>query len=83
MITSRRMEQAGHVAHMEEMRNAYETLVVKPEGNCCLHFQGGSTVLQNNVILPLHYNVLQPTRPQYESSLQQKPQVSYLYYKWS
>jgi len=34
MIKSRRMRWVGHVARMEEMRNAYEILVRKPEGNC-------------------------------------------------
>jgi hypothetical protein len=29
---SRRMWWAGHLAHMEEMRNAYSVLVGKPEG---------------------------------------------------
>jgi hypothetical protein len=28
----RRMRWAGHVAHMEEKRNAYRILVRKPEG---------------------------------------------------
>jgi hypothetical protein len=32
MIKSRRMRWAGHVAHMEEKRNAYRILVEKPEG---------------------------------------------------
>jgi hypothetical protein len=32
MIESRRMILAGHVARMEEMRNAYEILVGKSEG---------------------------------------------------
>jgi hypothetical protein len=32
MIKSRRMRWAGHVAHMEEKRNAYRILVGKPEG---------------------------------------------------
>jgi hypothetical protein len=31
VIKSRRMRWAGHVAHMEEMRNAYRILVRKPE----------------------------------------------------
>jgi hypothetical protein len=31
MIKSRRMRWAGHVAHMEEKRNAYTVLVGKPE----------------------------------------------------
>jgi hypothetical protein len=33
MIPSRRMRWAGHVARMEEKRNAYRILVGKPEGN--------------------------------------------------
>jgi hypothetical protein len=32
MIKSRRMRWAGHVARMEETRNAYRILVGKPEG---------------------------------------------------
>jgi hypothetical protein len=32
VIKSRRMKWTGHVAHMEEMINAYNILVVKPEG---------------------------------------------------
>jgi hypothetical protein len=32
MIKSRRMRWAGHVARMEEARNAYGILVGKPEG---------------------------------------------------
>jgi hypothetical protein len=32
MIKSRRMRWAGHVARMEEKRNAYRILMVKPEG---------------------------------------------------
>jgi hypothetical protein len=32
MIKSRRMRWAGHVARMEEKRNAYRILVGKPEG---------------------------------------------------
>jgi hypothetical protein len=32
MIKSRRMRWAGHVARMGEKRNAYRTLVGKPEG---------------------------------------------------
>ncbi|PNF30813.1 hypothetical protein B7P43_G06157 [Cryptotermes secundus] len=32
MIKSERMRWAGHVARMEEMRNAYRILVGKPEG---------------------------------------------------
>jgi hypothetical protein len=32
MITSRRMKWTGHVARMGEKRNAYRTLVGKPEG---------------------------------------------------
>jgi hypothetical protein len=32
MIKSRRMKWAGHVARMEEKRNAYRILVGKPEG---------------------------------------------------
>jgi hypothetical protein len=32
MIKSTRMRWVGHVAHMEEMRNAYKILVGKPEG---------------------------------------------------
>jgi hypothetical protein len=32
MITSRRMNWAGHVTRMGEMRNAYRMLVGKPEG---------------------------------------------------
>jgi hypothetical protein len=32
MITSWRMEWAGHVASMEKKRKAYRVLVVKPEG---------------------------------------------------
>jgi hypothetical protein len=32
MIKSRRMRSAGHVARMEEKRNAYRLLVGKPEG---------------------------------------------------
>jgi hypothetical protein len=31
MIKSRRMSWAGHVAQIGEMRNAYSTLVGKPE----------------------------------------------------
>jgi hypothetical protein len=31
-IKSRRMRWAGHVAHMEEKRNAYRILMGKPEG---------------------------------------------------
>jgi hypothetical protein len=31
MIKSRKMRWAGHVARMEEMRNAYKILVWKPE----------------------------------------------------
>jgi hypothetical protein len=33
VIKSRRMRLAGHVAHMGEMRNAYNILVEKLEGN--------------------------------------------------
>jgi hypothetical protein len=33
IIKSRRMRWAGHVARMEEKRNAYMLLVGKPEGN--------------------------------------------------
>jgi hypothetical protein len=32
IIKSRRMRWAGHVARMEETRNAYRLLVGKPEG---------------------------------------------------
>jgi hypothetical protein len=32
IIKSRRMRWEGHVARMEEKRNAYRLLVVKPEG---------------------------------------------------
>jgi hypothetical protein len=32
MIKSRNMRWAGNVARMEEKRNAYKILVVKPEG---------------------------------------------------
>jgi hypothetical protein len=32
MMKSRRMRWAGHVARMEEKRNAYRILVGKPEG---------------------------------------------------
>jgi hypothetical protein len=32
MIKSRRMRWAGHIARMGETRNAYRTLVGKPEG---------------------------------------------------
>jgi hypothetical protein len=32
MIKSRKMKWAGHVARMEEKRNAYRILVEKPEG---------------------------------------------------
>jgi len=32
VIKSRRMRRAGHVAHMEDMRNAYDILVGRPEG---------------------------------------------------
>jgi hypothetical protein len=32
MIKSRRMRWAGHVARIREKRNAYRTLVGKPEG---------------------------------------------------
>jgi hypothetical protein len=32
MIKSRRMRWAGHVARMEETKNAYRILVGKPEG---------------------------------------------------
>jgi hypothetical protein len=32
VIKSRRMRWAGHVAHTDEMRNAYKLLVGKPEG---------------------------------------------------
>jgi hypothetical protein len=32
MIKSRRMRWAGHVARIEERRNAYRILVGKPEG---------------------------------------------------
>jgi hypothetical protein len=32
MIKSRRMRLAGHVARMEEKRNAYRIMVGKPEG---------------------------------------------------
>jgi hypothetical protein len=32
MIKSRKMKLAGHVARMEEKRNAYRILVGKPEG---------------------------------------------------
>jgi hypothetical protein len=32
MIKSRRMRWAGHVARIEEKRNAYRLLVGKPEG---------------------------------------------------
>jgi hypothetical protein len=28
-----RIRWVGHVAHMEEMRNAHKILVLKPEGN--------------------------------------------------
>jgi hypothetical protein len=33
MIKSRRMDGAGHVALMGEVRNEYKVLVGKPEGN--------------------------------------------------
>jgi hypothetical protein len=36
MIKSRRMRWAGHVAGMEEKRNAYRLLVGKPEGKRAL-----------------------------------------------
>ena len=32
-LNSRRLRWAGHVAHMEQSRNAYRVLVGKPEGN--------------------------------------------------
>jgi hypothetical protein len=32
VIKSRRMRWAGHVAHIEEMRNIYNILVGKPKG---------------------------------------------------
>jgi hypothetical protein len=32
MIKSRRMRRAGHIARMEEKRNAYRILVGNPEG---------------------------------------------------
>jgi hypothetical protein len=33
VIQPRRMTLVGHVAHMGGMRNAYKTVVAKPEGN--------------------------------------------------
>jgi hypothetical protein len=36
MIKSRRMRWVGHVVHMGEMRNVYNTLVGKPEGKTSL-----------------------------------------------
>jgi len=32
LIKSRRMRWEGHVAHMEEMRNTYNTLIGRPKG---------------------------------------------------
>jgi hypothetical protein len=32
VIITRRLRWAWHVAHMEEMKNAYRSLVGKPEG---------------------------------------------------
>jgi hypothetical protein len=32
VIKFRRMRWAGHVAHMEETRNVYKIMVLKPEG---------------------------------------------------
>jgi hypothetical protein len=48
MIKSRRMTWAGHVARMEEKRNAYGTLVGKPEGKRPLGKAtcNGSTILK-------------------------------------
>jgi hypothetical protein len=34
VMKSTRMRLAGHVERMGEMRNAYNILVVKPEGKC-------------------------------------------------
>ena len=31
-LKSRRLRWAGHLAHMEQLRNAYRVLVGKPEG---------------------------------------------------
>jgi hypothetical protein len=46
MNKSRRMRWAGHVARLEEMRNAYRTLVRKPEGKKEDQDVGGSTILK-------------------------------------
>jgi hypothetical protein len=40
MIKSRRMRLVGHVARVEEMKNAYKILVGKPEGKRQLGRQG-------------------------------------------
>jgi hypothetical protein len=40
MIKSRMMRWAGHVVRMGEMRNAYNILVVKPEGKRSLGISG-------------------------------------------
>jgi hypothetical protein len=40
MIILRRMKWAGHVAHVVEMRNAYNILVGKPEGEIHLEDLG-------------------------------------------
>jgi hypothetical protein len=44
MIKSRRVRRAGHVARMEEKRNAYMILVGKPEGKS--QAVGGCTILK-------------------------------------
>jgi hypothetical protein len=44
MIKSRRMRWAGHVARMEEKRNAYRILMGKPEGKRPLGRQSCSWV---------------------------------------
>ena len=42
-LKSRRLRWAGHIAHMEQSRNAYRVLVIKPERKrltlyTCVHF---------------------------------------------
>jgi hypothetical protein len=45
MIRSRRMRWVGHVAHVEEIRNAYRILVGKPKGERPLKLGVGGRII--------------------------------------
>jgi hypothetical protein len=51
MITLRMMRWAGHIARMGEMRNAYKTLIVKPERKRPLHDFGDNFKMEIRCII--------------------------------